>query len=673
MQVGHFFKLDKNSFLHKGEVIFRYLRIQSDKTQPIYPIYISFKKHRIDFNFHGYLFNKSLKNYEFIETTLLSLHLSTHKTVINKLNDTLENVYNSQFPFLNNYILDTEKKDEKNLKRFNIIDNDNKDKNKNIVSFANLDLFRASKQDEQNAIEGLNENDNKTGYKLLLRHLLLDFIYDIEYSEIFQACPYFTDAHNLLQENLLFQAITTKAKFYLSINKFNDTNLRINKEKKKQPKYSISTKTDKNNKNEYFINQQKEQVKKTKNEWVDIIKNPQADNVIKGKRKKKYWFTEIEKELVNVYNKTEPILEPKQKIFKKSRDLRDRRRSADWLISRYNIIDSFNLVFRKETIIIIALIAGLFTLGFEIFEKQETPNTEGEIFDFLKLSFILGFIFYISSIIFMLFRIGFAYTFKLIFFNLIIVFFSSLLLTFDIDTVRNSLFNTKVISPEFLTPFLFLILLSFAFIYSIERYERHIDNWKKSLKKVFFLFFLSLFYTFSISIIIPSIFGSERFSQEDFLENHWEKVANTYKNSPKEFKKYIDDKNDIVKLTKLVYPYFYKDDNKQINELPNYILIKNNTTNKNDTILLVFGYEPIKKTKKMEKKSISKDDQLYNMLDILKVKDSNAKIKYRISFINKDILNIDIFPALSLMNTILALLIGIFVQLIINRKRLTDN
>ena len=56
MRAGNFFKVDENSKIHDGTVIFRYLRISAkgaSKQGIEYPVYMTIDSHSINFYFHG--------------------------------------------------------------------------------------------------------------------------------------------------------------------------------------------------------------------------------------------------------------------------------------------------------------------------------------------------------------------------------------------------------------------------------------------------------------------------------------------------------------------------------------------------------------------------------------------------------------------------------------------
>jgi len=50
MQFGRFFSIDKNSIVEEGKIVFRYLRVVSERN-PILPIYLSLKPNKQSGNY----------------------------------------------------------------------------------------------------------------------------------------------------------------------------------------------------------------------------------------------------------------------------------------------------------------------------------------------------------------------------------------------------------------------------------------------------------------------------------------------------------------------------------------------------------------------------------------------------------------------------------------------
>ena len=190
MIYGHFFKLDRDSLLSSGQIIFRYLpvRYEPDKGKdgyPYYPVYAVLGRHAIDFFYHGKDQKKDSKNNSkndrhHVHIRLLHLPLSLNLSVKDNLTSILQNdVYNHKYEISSEYKTDLE--------------------NSNIKTYSNLEVFELEKTKEN---------------KIYFRKLLLDFIYDLEHTHVFENSPYYEEAEVRLRENFLFNAIAAKAAYY---------------------------------------------------------------------------------------------------------------------------------------------------------------------------------------------------------------------------------------------------------------------------------------------------------------------------------------------------------------------------------------------------------------------------------------------------------------------------
>jgi hypothetical protein len=92
MIYGHFFKLDRDSVLSNGQVMFRYLPVRckpdkKDDEYPYYPVYAVLGRYAIDFFYHA----KDQKNDHHVHIRLLHLPLSLNLSVKDKLTSILQN------------------------------------------------------------------------------------------------------------------------------------------------------------------------------------------------------------------------------------------------------------------------------------------------------------------------------------------------------------------------------------------------------------------------------------------------------------------------------------------------------------------------------------------------------------------------------------------------------
>lgn len=629
MQSGQFFELDKTSYLHKGEVVFRYTKSKSEEHKPTYPIYLSFKSTRIDFYYHGYVTvnNKKLQNNnetdlpELFETNILSLPLSTQASVVNELNDKLETIFDEKFPATNNYQLQAEIK-----------------KNR-FPAYSNLKAFYLSE----------NTNEDK---RLLLRVLLLDFIFDMQHTDLFKACPFYENAKKLLQENLFFEAIASKAKFYFLVE--NSTSRKINKENKNTTSLSFDY---------YGDNQYNNELNKAFNRWLNILQKPSADkpiDCVKKKswfvKRKEYWFNNIEDELLKAHineleikpsilqfykkqvninkskqkkEKGNPLLQTLNEIWKRF-SKNDRKESLNWLLNRYNLLYTLKLLFHNLWVWILAFTIISFSVIY--YSNKHYSFSANILFEFPTIFFGITLLFSFFK------RRSLTFLFKFIIFNLIIILVSGWLMIFDIDTLRNSFFSSEIISIKSLLIIIIPLILTAGLIYGNEREFRQTNKKISSLTKSIILILLSLFYSFNISLISTHIFASERLSQEYFLENFWSSI---------DTKGSLSNKKSYMKL-----------DANEMEIMDTIYLLTNRDNLIKDTSILA------------SKKKIStrKNEIFYNHLNKVYLPKSKKPIKREVRIFNE---TFDFFPALVIYNAILSLFIGVFVQIIISRKPIT--
>jgi hypothetical protein len=186
MIYGHFFKLDRDSLLSKGQVIFRYLPVRYERYNgkdeyPHYPVYAVLSRHAVDFFYHGQDQKKDSENdRHHVHIRLLHLPLSPNLSVKDNLTSILQNdVYNHNYQILPEYKTDSE--------------------NSNIKTYSNLKVFE---------LEEIKKDE------IYFRKLLLDFIYDLEHTHVFENSPYYEEAEVRLRENFMFNAIAAKAAYY---------------------------------------------------------------------------------------------------------------------------------------------------------------------------------------------------------------------------------------------------------------------------------------------------------------------------------------------------------------------------------------------------------------------------------------------------------------------------
>lgn len=213
MNYGRFFEFDfESSYLQKGIAVFNYrwLKITdgTDKKTPRYPVYLTFTPESFSFNLH-YLKEKEdhvqgmdLSHYH---NTIIEVRLAPNVDEAKGLAESLNNAYVAQFPL--------------------------KKKNSNeVTTTVDDDLLKVVEQsfDAQDClVEGYSlldcfEPETKDGYKLenhdvtphLLRKIILDFLFDLEFTNVFKNVAFYDELAAKLKDDFFFSALMNKTRYY---------------------------------------------------------------------------------------------------------------------------------------------------------------------------------------------------------------------------------------------------------------------------------------------------------------------------------------------------------------------------------------------------------------------------------------------------------------------------
>lgn len=260
MNYGRFFVLDlESSDLSKGIAVFNYRSVKAydhvcDFITPKYPFFLTITKDAIEFKVHytqpclneeensdniGNLFDRRIiritsrtdGDYSkdkpesiHVEAVILSLPLSSDFEVKDLLTGTIKRAYSVVFPA-------SEKKDEVlavennylirliNGKKLKSTDEDDKG-----ISFSSLPVFGIySEQGKKNRAR-MKQRKEEIDYNAdirengqinkFLRKLLLDFMFDLEHTDVFKNAANYEDFAIKLRGNFFFVALMSKANFY---------------------------------------------------------------------------------------------------------------------------------------------------------------------------------------------------------------------------------------------------------------------------------------------------------------------------------------------------------------------------------------------------------------------------------------------------------------------------
>lgn len=190
MTQGVFFKIDRDSDFEKGQIIFRYTAVEyknlSDDSDLGFPIYLVLNKYSVDVFSHGPDLDGNHSHARILHLPL-TLNLASRDNLLSNL----ERYYDKKIDLHSSITVDTSE-------------------NSNV--YKNLDCFST----EHNDRKIFSSKPNS----IFLRDIILDFIFDLEHSKVFQASPNYEEIEAKFKEDVLFSAISAKAAYYYNRNEY---------------------------------------------------------------------------------------------------------------------------------------------------------------------------------------------------------------------------------------------------------------------------------------------------------------------------------------------------------------------------------------------------------------------------------------------------------------------
>jgi hypothetical protein len=240
MNYGKFFKLDKEkSDLSRGITCYDYIWLrdnEDNKDSQEFPIYVTINKDSIDFHahYHDYYKIKDERKHKHSHNTILSLPLSANLDVKDGLTGALVEGYKTNFPRYDkegsSYLWELhwktlwrnrnwEKSDASYFELNVFVEPKEKNWKKLIEEIKDFEK-KDNKEDEDAYInkerEQADPNRGKNSKKInrFIRKLILDFLFDLEHTKVFQTSPHYEHISIKLKENFFFSALVAKANFY---------------------------------------------------------------------------------------------------------------------------------------------------------------------------------------------------------------------------------------------------------------------------------------------------------------------------------------------------------------------------------------------------------------------------------------------------------------------------
>lgn len=279
MNYGRFFEFDfESSKLDEGIAVFNYRWLRdkhpsAGSQTPNHPIYLTFAPEAIVFHLH-YVDLKPEGNMIHYHNPILELFLSPNLEISDGLTDTLNESFSNEFPVKSNILL-------KKIIRESYVHEEEQCSHLSKDSYSSLDIFEIETKEHY---EGKGENATH-----FLRKLILDFLFDFEFTSVFKNLSFYNTISVKLKENFVFNALMNKMRYYYFRMRLVGSEL-----------FSIlednngTTDNGQADKNLQFLFQLYEAAE---HEWVASVTNPKAMDAFHISP----WFNECHEELEQVF------------------------------------------------------------------------------------------------------------------------------------------------------------------------------------------------------------------------------------------------------------------------------------------------------------------------------------------------------------------------------------
>ena len=220
MDSGRFFALDPKSEPAHNEVVFRYLRVwakNANQNYRQYPIYVTLQSNAIVFRYNGLIqsYDQHLdkdKNYVHQHHDILTLPLSEDLDVKDNLTQIERELISETVEIHDDYYYIHHNKNTEGEEEIDFNE---------ITSYSSVEKNTTFLKREEIAL--FDVDLPKVG-ELLKRTLLLDFLFDLEHSKIFEHSHNFEQVEARLKQNNLINAIALKCEYYYVRKRYCDVN-----------------------------------------------------------------------------------------------------------------------------------------------------------------------------------------------------------------------------------------------------------------------------------------------------------------------------------------------------------------------------------------------------------------------------------------------------------------
>ena len=354
MNYGKFFRLNwENSHLESGVAVFDYTALtahdeSSDRypMSPKYPISLAFSSTSVKFLLHYSAFRATKADvnspqYDFevsgigtskskevsiahMEEVIIELPVAGKGS--ENLSSVIKRLYESEFPlktkYGNKFLVQRLEETEEEAKKYR--------------SHAYSSLKCMGSEGEW---KPLSLHDTKEQYTGFLRKLMLDFMFDLKHSDVFQNSGYFQAMYTGLMSNFYFSALLHKCEFYFYRQLLWDE--RLDQATKKKHPQKVKEKIDKrkqgDNREFIYLDYKKE----AERLWVKDITSPQAELEFNYDSKKTEWFSNPETEMHEVCFPSQEKNGAKKLCRSMGPEREHRESISQWLMNRYDFKDVY--------------------------------------------------------------------------------------------------------------------------------------------------------------------------------------------------------------------------------------------------------------------------------------------------------------------------------------------
>jgi len=595
---GRFFKVDENSNYQNGQIVFRYLPVKwknesKQMNEPLYPVYLVLNPYAVNFYYHGLPFDengkkKADKDKGHAHICILHLPLSLNLAAKDNLSSRLSSFYSGSYK-INKYYKQT----------FDY----------NFNSYWNLEVFK------------LNEECGKAQGILFLRKLILDFIFDLEHSNVFEASPNYEEIEVHLRENYFFSAISAKASYYYNRKAYNE-----------------------NIDNEAVSDIYAKRLAGAEIQWLNNIRSSSAVETFRYQK----WFSIVEEEYNEVlFSKEFPRVKWRAQLVKNSSEnyaegnKKILRESARWYLRRYNFSKGMKSIFqfysRRKTSVFLLAVITFFIMPLVIYSNNQSliyNNINDKVIAYIFYIFlgIIPFIVFVSLLLYRMFLPLLSAMLP----RLLMAIASAWLFFSTTEELVKSSFDVQILDINKLWVFL-LIIPVIAFM-SIEINNMAPDIKPKILiKRMLTLLGIGFIYSLLIGIFFTNSLTETILVRSGYLTEFYSSEVDSL-DVQMSGRLYLGRDSSALKLNKRAIPY-YK--------------LSENRTNSG-----IYDKE------KYEYLNFVKYNLTWLSLDSL-------RLRYDIPVL-KGVPSFEVFPGMLIYRAIFALFIGIFIQLIFEDKPITE-